>query len=63
MVGRESWGTIVAILVPGRDQEPPGKPSWRYRSLDEGNRLCCPGMSEEELQVLLGDAVRNQPEP
>lgn len=56
MVGRESWGNIVAILVPRKSSEFPRQTHLAVPSLGEGNRVVL-GMSEEELQVLLLDSV------
>lgn len=55
MVGRESWGTVVAIFVARTGQEPPRQALLKAASADEGNRLLM-SLEEEELQVLLGNA-------
>ena len=56
MVGRESWGTIVAILVPRESAEAPRQTHLEVPSLGEGNRVVL-GMTEEELQTLLLNSV------
>lgn len=56
MVGRESWGTIVAILVPRKSSGDPRQTHLEVPSLGEGNRVV-QGMKEEELQTLLRNSV------
>lgn len=52
MVGRESWGTIVAILVPKKSVEAPRQAHLEVPSLGEGNRVVL-AMKEDELRTLL----------
>jgi hypothetical protein len=52
VVGRESWGTVVAIFFRKRASEPPRQALLTVSSSDEGNRLLL-AMTEEELQALL----------
>ena len=56
VVGRESWGTIVAILVPRTSSEPPRQAFLEVPSLGEGNRVVL-GMNDEGLQALLRNSV------
>lgn len=56
MVGRESWGTIVAILVPKKSAGPLRQADLEVPSLGEGNRVVH-RMDEKELQMLLRDSV------
>lgn len=56
MVGRESWGTIVAILVPRSSPAAPRQALLRVPSLGEGNRVVL-GMGDEEFQALLRSSV------
>jgi len=57
MVGRESWGTVVAIFVAREGKEPPRQALLETASADEGTRLLM-SMEAEDLQVLLRNAVR-----
>ena len=52
VVGRESWGTVVAIFVATGDPEPPREAMMEVSSADEGNRVLLT-MSSEELHELL----------
>lgn len=56
VVGRESWGTVVAIFVPKIESGPPRQALMDVSSADEGNRLLLE-MSVEELQDLLVESV------
>ena len=59
VVGRESWGTVVAIFVPRGWVEPPRQALMSVSSTEEGDRLLL-GMKAEELQTLL---VSSKPKP
>jgi len=48
VVGRESWGTVVAIFVVQEGPEPPRQTLMNVRSSEEGTRELRE-MSEEEL--------------
>jgi hypothetical protein len=52
VVGRESWGTVVAIFVARGGTEPPREAMMEVSSADEGNRVLL-SMSVEELHGLL----------
>ena len=52
VVGRESWGTVVAIFVPRGEHASPRQALLDVSSWDEGNRLLL-GMSQGDLQDLL----------
>ena len=63
MVGRESWGTIVAIFILQAETGPARQSLLDVKSAAEGNRLLL-SLSPEELQSLLGKSVlksTNQP--
>lgn len=52
VVGRESWGTVVAIFVAVGGLEPPREAMMEVSSADEGNRVLL-SMSGRELNGLL----------
>ena len=52
LVGRESWGTVVAIFVARGGTEPPREALMEVSSVDEGNRVLL-SMSAEKLHGLL----------
>lgn len=56
VVGRESWGTVVAIFIPREDSELLHQALLDVTSADEGNRIL-QGMNLQELQALLGGSV------
>lgn len=56
VVGRESWGTVVAIFLLREGSEPPRQTLLKVPTANEGDRLLL-GMTEEELQALLGQSV------
>jgi hypothetical protein len=56
VVGRESWGTVVAIFILRKGSEPPRQSLLEVSSADEGSRLLL-GMTQGELQALLGGSV------
>ncbi len=56
VVGRESWGAVVAIFVPKRGAESPRQTLLNVTSLEKGNRLLRE-MSEEELRNMLGVSI------
>ena len=56
VVGRESWGTVVAIFILRGKDEPPRQALLDVSSWDEGNRILL-GMAEDELRDLLGASV------
>lgn len=55
-VGRESWGTVVAIFFLRKEGDPPRQTLLKVSSADEGNRLVL-GMTRSELQSLLDESV------
>ena len=55
-VGRESWGTVVAIFFLRKESEPPRQALLEVSSADDGYRLLL-GMTQGELQALLGESV------
>jgi len=57
VVGRESWGTVVAIFVLRGSTESPRQALFEVSSWDEGNRLL-QEMTDEELRDLLGASER-----
>jgi hypothetical protein len=56
VVGRESWGTVVAIFVPRKGAGGPRQTLLDVTSFEKGSRLLRE-MSEEELRDLLGTSV------
>ncbi len=56
VVGRESWGTVVAIFILRKESEPPRQALLEVSSADEGNRLL-QEMTKGDLQALLGGSV------
>jgi hypothetical protein len=56
LVGRESWGVVVAIFVVRKGPEPPRQALLEVASADEGNRLL-QELSERDLRALLGTSV------
>jgi hypothetical protein len=52
VVGRESWGTVVAIFVPCRGGDPPRQVLLRSTSTEEAHREL-QSATEEELRALL----------
>lgn len=52
VVGRESWGTVVALFIPKSGPDHPRQALLEVRSADEGGRFL-QGLSEQELQDLL----------
>jgi hypothetical protein len=56
MVGRESWGMVVAIFVLREGPEPPRQALMDVTAADEGNRVLL-GMTEKELQAMLDRSV------
>ena len=56
IVGRETWGTIVAILGSRNSENPPRQAHLEVPSLGEGNRVILE-MAEEDLRALLRDSV------
>ena len=56
VVGRESWGTVVAIFFPRSGSDLPRQALLEVRSSDDGSRLL-QGFSEEELQELLAASL------
>ena len=56
VVGRESWGTVVALFFVRMESGAPRQTHLEVRSVDEGNRLLS-GLDLEDLQSLLADSV------
>lgn len=56
IVGRESWGTVVAIFLLREESGPPRQTLLEVSSADEGNRLLME-MTPEQLQGLLAGSV------
>lgn len=56
VVGRESWGTVVAIFVPKKGGGIPRQTLLEVTSYERGSRLLRE-MSEEELRNLLEGSV------
>ena len=56
IVGRESWGTVVALFLIRREPGAPRQTYLEVRSVDEGNRLLS-GLNVEGLRSLLADSV------
>jgi len=56
VVGRESWGTVVAIFFPRKGSEAPRQSLLETSSADEGNRILL-RMTLEELQALFVGSV------
>jgi hypothetical protein len=56
VVGRESWGTVVAIFVQRGGREPPRETILDVSSWDDGNRLLL-GLDEDGLRALLDKSV------
>ena len=61
VVGRESWGTVVAIFVLRKGTEPPRQALMDVSSWDDGNRILLE-MSQEDLRDLLGESVQKTTE-
>ena len=55
IVGRESWGTVVAIFVRKVGGEPPRQTLLPVSSWDEGTRVLMEA-SEEDLRSLLASS-------
>jgi hypothetical protein len=53
VVGRESWGTVVAIFVLRGSSEPPRQAIIDVSSWDDGNRRL-QEMTDDDLRDLLG---------
>ena len=56
VVGRESWGTVVAIFVPKKGGSGPRQTLLDVTSFEKGSRLLRE-MNEEELEDLLRVSV------
>lgn len=56
VVGRESWGTVVAIFVQRGGDEAPRETVLEVSSWDEGNRLLL-GLDDDGLRALLAESV------
>jgi len=53
VVGRESWGTVVAIFVARNGSASPRQALFDVSSWDEGNRIL-QDMTDDDLRELLG---------
>ena len=59
VVGRESYGTVVALFLPRKGSEPPRQALLSVSSPDEGNRILRE-MAPEDLMALFQSSAERE---